>query len=736
MGIGFPGDPPCEIWGGIECTVNRVGDRYQDQVESTGHSARIDDLKRIAELGIRVLRYPVLWERTAPGGPETADWSWPDERLAELRRLGIGPILGLVHHGSGPPATDLLSASFAQGLARFAAAVAERYPWVEDYTPVNEPLTTARFSGLYGHWYPHGRDAASFCRALLNQCRAVVLAMEAIRRVNPRARLVQTEDLGKTHSTPNLSYQAEFENLRRWLTFDILTGRLDLESRMGQFLRWVGIADDEITWFLDHPCPPDILGLNYYMTSERFLDDRLERYPASAHGGNGRHRYVDLEAVRGRPEGLAGLRSLLQEAWDRYGLPMAVTELHLGCTREEQLRWFHEGWQAVCALRREGVDIRAVTAWSLLGAYDWNSLMVRADGSYEPGVFDLRGPAPRPTALAGMIRQLAGGEPARHPVLASPGWWRRPERLIWGAVDTSEVIQEESPAPPVLVTGARGTLGQAFVRILRERGLACHALTRSEMDIADPDSVRGAMDRLRPWAVINAAGYVRVDEAEHDCLACTRENTLGPAVLAEACAEAGARLMTFSSDLVFDGSSTVAYCESDPVNPTCMYGRSKAEAEQHVASAMPDALVVRTSAFFGPWDQYNFLILTLRRLAAGLPVPAADDLTVSPTYVPDLVHACLDLLIDGESGIWHLANSGAVTWHAFALQAAQRCGMDERGLQACSARDLGFTAARPRFSVLGSEKARLLPSLDDAIGRYAVHCLPLLSGLFPYGSGL
>ena len=82
------------------------------------------------------------------------------------------------------------------------AAVARRYPWVEDYTPVNEPLTTARFSGLYGHWYPHGRDDRTFARALLNQCRAVVLAMRAIRAVNPAARLVQTEDLGRTYSTP------------------------------------------------------------------------------------------------------------------------------------------------------------------------------------------------------------------------------------------------------------------------------------------------------------------------------------------------------------------------------------------------------------------------------------------------------------------------------------------------------------------------------------------------------
>src|SRR3954465_15616000 len=89
-----------ELWGGIECTVNRVGDAYFSQLERNGHHHRIDDLDRFAELGIRTMRYPVLWERTAPGRIEDADFSWPDERLARLRELGTRPIAGLTHHGS------------------------------------------------------------------------------------------------------------------------------------------------------------------------------------------------------------------------------------------------------------------------------------------------------------------------------------------------------------------------------------------------------------------------------------------------------------------------------------------------------------------------------------------------------------------------------------------------------------------------------------------------------------
>ena len=138
-----------ELWAGIECTVNRVGDTYFDQLEFGGHCTRCEDLDLIAGLGISTVRYPLLWERLAPGPPEGASWSWADDRLGRLRALNIRPIVGLVHHGSGPRHTSLLDPSFADGLAAFARALAERYPWVEDYTPVNEPLTTARFSGLY-----------------------------------------------------------------------------------------------------------------------------------------------------------------------------------------------------------------------------------------------------------------------------------------------------------------------------------------------------------------------------------------------------------------------------------------------------------------------------------------------------------------------------------------------------------------------------------------------------------
>jgi dTDP-4-dehydrorhamnose reductase len=414
----------------------------------------------------------------------------------------------------------------------------------------------------------------------------------------------------------------------------------------------------------------------------------------------------------------------------------------MGCTREEQLRWLKEVWNAAESAQQNGADVRAVTAWSLLGAYDWNSLLTRAAGHYEPGVFDLRASSPRPTALAHMLRDLAAGRAPHHPVLDAPGWWRRLDRLQYPPVgqpprNTSAVAAPpqsaraaKSPgvnmrhgtALPLLITGASGTLGSAFARLCEIRGLSYRLLTRREMDIADRASVEKALVEYEPWAVINAAGYVRVDDAEREPALCRRENSIGPGILAEECARRKAALLSFSSDLVFDGKKQRPYVESDARAPLNVYGQSKAEAEALVLEAHPSSLVVRTSAFFGPWDEYNFVNAALSALAEGRAFVAADDATISPTYVPDLVHASLDLLIDGERGIWHLSNTGAITWANFARHAAEVFGMNAALVEGRQTLSLGLVAPRPAYSALSSERGLLLPSLEDAVKRYFKEC--------------
>jgi dTDP-4-dehydrorhamnose reductase len=720
---------PLEMWAGIECTVNRVGDSYSDQLERSGHAIRSEDLERLAALGIRTVRYPILWQRTAPEALDKLDWSWADERMESLQRLDVTPIVGLVHHGSGPRYTDLLDPEFPEKLASFAGSVAQRYPWVTAYTPVNEPLTTARFSCLYGHWYPHARDPLMFARALFSQCRAVILSMREIRNINPSARLIQTEDLGKTFSTRILSYQANFENERRWLTFDLLCGRVVRGTPMWDYFTWLGVKRQELEWFHDNQTPPELLGVNHYVTSERFLDERIVRYPVASHGGNGRHIYADVEAVRVCSEGVSGPKAIMREVWERYHLPLAITEVHLGCTREEQLRWLDEVWNAALESRASNIDVRAVTSWAAFGAFDWDTLLTSNSGRYEPGAFDLRSPAPRATALSNFVKTLALGQPYDHPSLDAPGWWHRLDRLSYPPVARREPGVSSSvmavstfgeSSRPILITGATGTLGQAFARICGRRGLAYQLLNRAELDISDQDSVAAALDQYEPWAIINAAGYVRVDDAEREPETCHRENVIGPACLAREAAIRKLPLLTFSSDLVFDGRKSAPYVETDVTSPLNVYGISKVEAEEGVLKEFPEALIIRTSAFFGPWDRYNFVYSVLRDLSNGRAVSAASDISISPTYVPDLVDTALDLLIDNERGIWHLANSTVVTWAEFAQLVANKAGYDRARVIPRRSASLDFVAPRPSFTALSSERGSFMPSLEDSLDRFFV----------------
>ncbi len=697
-----------EMWGGVECTVVRVGDEYRDQSEETGHSYRRDDIDLIADLGVTTVRYPILWESIAPDSPKDLDFSWTDERLAMLRERGINIIGGLLHHGSGPRYTELLDPEFPQKLADYAAKVAARYPWIKMWTPVNEPLTTARFSALYGHWYPHTKDYALFLRALVNECKGTLEAMRAIRKVIPDAQLVQTEDLGKCFSTAPLRYQANFENERRWLSLDLLCGKICPNHNMHRLLIGAGIGWDEIDAFAEGEAKPDLIGINHYLTSERFLDHRTHLYPGHEIGGNGRDTYVDAEAVRvKRLEDDTGFAPRLREAWERYGIPMAITEVHHGCHRDEQLRWFVEVWKTAQQLRDEGMDLRGVTIWSMFGNVDWRFLLTQKKGFYDTGAFDVRGGKPRPTVIAKAAKAFAHGEDFDHPVLDSPGWWRRPPRLYeWNG----RCKPMQWGGRKLLITGATGTLGNAFARICDDRALPYCLTTRAELDISDEASIAAAIEKHRPWAIINTAGFVRVADAERERDACLEANTLGPENLARACAEAGIKLVTFSSDLVFDGQLGRAYRESDTLKPANVYGLSKARAEREVLGAFEDALVIRTSAFFGPWDKYNFAWNTLNALARGEPVEAGRNTAVSPTYVPDLVHATLDLLVDGETGIWHLANQGKLSWHEFATHVAEGAGLDPSLVVPVE--------DAPANTALTSERGIMLRPVEDAIEDY------------------
>lgn len=298
-------------------------------------------------------------------------------------------------------------------------------------------------------------------------------------------------------------------------------------------------------------------------------------------------------------------------------------------------------------------------------------------------------------------------------------------RPIWATLRAQRQDQPGEPLPgplvparPLLITGATGTLGRAFARLCETHAIAHRLLTRQEMDLACPASIAAMLTATHPWAVVNTAGFVRVDAAETETDACTRDNTQAAANLALACAARDIQLLTFSTDMVFDGAKTTPYVESDAAGPRNRYGHSKLAAEQAVLAAHPGALVIRTSGFFGPHDPHNFAVAVLRTLLAGHTFRAANDLVVSPTYVPDLVQRCLGLLLDQERGIGHLSSGEALSWAAFARRVAALADLPAARIEAVPHACLALGAPRPPYAALASERGWTLPALEDALSRW------------------
>ncbi|WP_373059815.1 NAD(P)-dependent oxidoreductase [Gemmatimonas sp.] len=357
-------------------------------------------------------------------------------------------------------------------------------------------------------------------------------------------------------------------------------------------------------------------------------------------------------------------------------------------------------------MESEGVQLDAVVFWSLLGSFDWDDLVRAERGHYESGAFDVRSGALRPTAVATAIRAIAANGSHSHPVLWPRSATRSPAR--------NAATSQTSGYRPILILGAGGTLGRAFIRRCEARHIGWHAMTRNELDISSRSELLRVVGALRPWAVVNASGYVSIDAAELDHITCRRVNVHGAANVAYACQRYDAALVTFSSDLVFDGAKMTPYVESDRAAPLSVYGISKFDGEQAVLAEAPGALVIRTSAFFGNDDKHNFVVQTLGLLASGREVLCSTSV-VSPTFVPALADSTLDLLVDGAAGVWHQSSAESLSWSELARSLARLAGFDDQLVRDASQAELGYTGRRPAYSVLGSKRGCPLPELHASL---------------------
>ena len=412
------------VWAGVEPSYLTVASRRRDQLAETGHAGRLSDVNRLAELGISAVRYPVLWGR---GGPAT-DWAWARTRLDRLAALGIAPIVGLLHHGWGPDGVDPLDDGYPNLFAAYALEVARRFPAIRTFLPINEPLTTARFAGLYGWWDPGAQDDGVFARLIVAQCLAIRAATRALRRFDPSIRTIVNEDAGQTFGTAELAPVIEFYNDRRWLTFDLLTGRVGREHPMYGSLASVAGLADKLRLLADEPEFPDVLGVDHYITSDRYLDHRLDRYPDGLLPRSTEHRFVDVELARVAGYEVDGFWRSLRETWDRYRLPLALTEVHLGGDPSDEVLWWAEAWRDAASAIRSGIPVEAVTTWAAFGSCDWDTLMRSQSGSYRPGCFDVSRGGPVVTSLGEAVRATAAGRP---PAPLASAWWRQPYRVAF-----------------------------------------------------------------------------------------------------------------------------------------------------------------------------------------------------------------------------------------------------------------------------------------------------------------
>lgn len=693
-----------EIWGGIECTINRVNNGYMDQLEISGFYDNPAYLKSIADVGIKTIRFPVLWEKHQPSLDTKINWTWTEGQLNYLKQNDITPIVGLLHHGSGPLFTNLLDPEFPTLFANYAHSVATQFPWVNYYTPVNEPLTTARFSGLYGLWYPHKKNDRSFLQMLLNQLKATVLAMRVIRTINPAAKLVQTEDLGHTYSTPELQYQANFENSRRDLTYDILTGKLKENHPLWNYFIQNDIDKNDLLWFLENRCDPDILGVNYYVTSERYLDHNVSKYHYSTYGSNGIHEYADLETVRKQMSEAYGPEFLLSDLWIRYKIPIAITEVHLHCSREEQMRWLQYVYDIAAKLKNEEVKIIAITVWAMMGSYGWNKLLTSPMGEYETGAFDLSAGFMRPTAIAFMIKQLIQKQQFYHPLLLTPGWWKRKSRYLHPSINIK--LEEPIFIRPILIIGS-SVMANLYMEYCKSRGIITKTLPTEKFLLLTPETLQQQLNLINPWAIIMAA---TPPEKEIENKLFNQYSTLIFQV-AYVCSSNNIKLLCFADAAIFDKNKKDIYTEEDA---PAMAGTNYENWPEKCLRINSNTLLIRTGELFGSGDTRNNLDNALQKLFFGEEIYINNKQPITPTYLPHLVNVSLDLLIDDVCGVCHLVNRITTTISAedFFENVAEYLPFNK---------DLIVYSATENYHFLPpikSNKFAVMPTLSQAIEAY------------------
>jgi dTDP-4-dehydrorhamnose reductase len=273
----------------------------------------------------------------------------------------------------------------------------------------------------------------------------------------------------------------------------------------------------------------------------------------------------------------------------------------------------------------------------------------------------------------------------------------------------------------ILTTGSYGQLGRAIAKVCTDRKIEFEGRDIDTLDISNSRAVSEWIENSEATEVINCAGFTAVDACEDNEQKAFSINGAAVGHLADACDAVDARLVQISTDYVFSGAAKRPYVEDDAVSPINAYGRSKLRGEEFAVGARRH-LVIRTAWLYGHGGR-NFVEAIRGQVengAARLTVVA--DQLGSPTFCDDLAEAVLDLVAADARGIVHAVNSGATTWHGFAVAIAAYLDPDI-SVEPVTTADVPRPAPRPAYSVLDTSRlegilGRTMPDWHDALRRY------------------
>jgi beta-glucosidase/6-phospho-beta-glucosidase/beta-galactosidase len=370
---------------GVECSNPTIanGRIRRDQLEECGHYARWrEDLALTCDLGLRVLRYGLPIHRVFLG-PGKYDWEFADLVMAEMRRLEIVPILDLLHFGLPDWIGDFQNPDMPVLFAGYCDAVAERYPWVRYYTPVNEIYVTAKMSGKDGAWNEQLRSDLGFVTAIKHCVAASILGTQAIANRRPDCVIVQSESAEYIHEARAApSFETRLANKQRFISLDLLYAHAP-DADILIYLMDNGLTRAEYDWFMaGEPPGYQIMGNDYYGRNEHILKPDGGMCPA---------------------EDVWGWYQITKQYYRRYKKPVMHTETNV-LDRDTAPNWLWKQWINVLQMRNDGVPVLGFTWYSLIDQIDWDTgLAEKNDRVNACGLFDLdRNPRP----VADAYRQL------------------------------------------------------------------------------------------------------------------------------------------------------------------------------------------------------------------------------------------------------------------------------------------------------------------------------------------